>query len=279
MESKAKFKPNPKYRLMDQVLEVLRYYHYAYRTEQSYCSWILQYIKFYGDKIHPKDMGKHEVERFLSHLAEKKNVAAATQKQALNALIFLYKKVLDIDLGDGIAPTRSKRRKNLPTVFTQGDVRNILANMNGKHKLMAQLLYGCGLRLMECVRLRVKDVDFGQGKIFVRNAKGEKDRAVNLPESIRDRIQKQIDAVISLHKEDLKQGFGEVYIPEALARKYKNWCQSLNCELSFSNWAFTFLSLIIFCLNTFTLWLTAEWLILKNLPNCSLVINPLFQSK
>ncbi|MCK4454564.1 phage integrase N-terminal SAM-like domain-containing protein, partial [Candidatus Parcubacteria bacterium] len=132
MESKIKFKPNPKYHLMDQVREVLRYYHYAYSTEQSYCSWILQYIKFYGGKTHPKDMGKNEVERFLSHLAEKKNVATATQKQALNALIFLYKKVLDIDLGDGIAPTRSKRRMNLPTVFTQDEVSKILANMSGK---------------------------------------------------------------------------------------------------------------------------------------------------
>ncbi len=142
MESKIKFKPNPEYRLMDQVHEVLRYYHYAYRTEQSYCSWILQYIKFYSGKTHPKDMGKNEVERFLSYLAEKKNVAAATQKQALNALIFLYKRVLDIDLGDDITPTRAKRRKNLPTVFTQEEVSNILAHMNGKHKLMAQLLYG-----------------------------------------------------------------------------------------------------------------------------------------
>jgi integron integrase len=221
MESKVKFKPNPEYRLMDQVREVLRYYHYAYRTEQSYCSWILQYIKFYGDKTHPKDMGKHEIERFLSHLAEKKNVAVATQKQALNALIFLYKRVLDVDLGDGIAPTRSKRRKILPTVFTQEEVSKILANMNGKHKLMAQLLYGCGLRLMECIRLRVKDVDFGQGKIFVRNAKGGKDRSVNLPESVRSQLKKQIDAVISLHKGDLKEGFGEVYIPEALAREYR----------------------------------------------------------
>lgn len=221
MESKVKFKPNPKYRLMDQVREVLRYYHYAYSTEQSYCSWILQYIKFYGGKTHPKDMGKNEVERFLSHLAEKKNVATATQRQALNALIFLYKKVLDIDLGDGIAPTRSKRRMNLPTVFTQDEVSKILANMSGKHRLMAQLLYGCGLRLMECVRLRVKDVDFGQGKIFVRNAKGEKDRTVNLPESIRSQLKKQINAVILLHKDDLKEGFGEVYMPEALARKYR----------------------------------------------------------
>jgi len=221
MESKVKFKPNPEYRLMDQVREVLRYYHYAYRTEQSYRSWILQYIKFYGGNTHPKDMGKNEVERFLSHLTEQKNVAAATQKQALNALIFLYRKVLDIDLGEGIAPTRSKRRKNLPTVFTQEEVSNILAGMNGKHKLMAQLLYGCGLRLMECVRLRVKDVDFGQGKLFVRNAKGGKDRAVNLPKSVRIELKKQIDAVVLMHKDDLKEGFGEVYIPEALARKYR----------------------------------------------------------
>ena len=221
MESKVKFKPNPEYRLMDQVREVLRYYHYAYRTEQSYRSWILQYIKFYGGNTHPKDMGKNEVERFLSHLTEQKNVAAATQKQALNALIFLYRKVLDIDLGEGIAPTRSKRRKNLPTVFTQEKVSNILAGMNGKHKLMAQLLYGCGLRLMECVRLRVKDVDFGQGKLFVRNAKGGKDRAVNLPKSVRIELKKQIDAVVLMHKDDLKEGFGEVYIPEALARKYR----------------------------------------------------------
>jgi hypothetical protein len=111
MESKVKFKPNPKYRLMDQVREVLRYYHYAHRTEQSYCSWILQYIKFYGGKTHPNEMGKNEVERFLSHLAEKKQVAAATQKQALNALIFLYKRILDIDLGDDIAQRGQNEEK------------------------------------------------------------------------------------------------------------------------------------------------------------------------
>lgn len=222
MERETKFKPNPEYSLMDQVREVLRYYHYAYRTEQSYCSWILQYVKFYGGKTHPKDMGKNEVERFLSYLAEKKNVAAATQKQALNALIFLYKRVLDIDLEGDIVPARSKRRKNLPTVFTKEEVSKILAYMNGKHKLMAQLLYGCGLRLMECVRLRVKDVDFGQGKIFVRNAKGGKDRTVNLPASIGENLKKQVEAVVDLHKNDLKEGFGEVYIPDALARKYKN---------------------------------------------------------
>ena len=222
MEINIKFKPNPEYRLMDQVREVLRYYHYAYRTEQSYSSWISQYIKFYGGKTHPKDMGKNEVERFLSYLTEKRNVAAATQKQALNALIFLYKKVLDVDLGDGIAPTRSKRRMNLPTVLTQEEVAKLLGNMKGKHALMAKLLYGCGLRLMECVRLRIRDVDFGQGRIFIRNTKGGKDRKAILPDSIQQELQEQIDYVAALHEEDIREGFGEVYIPGALSRKYPN---------------------------------------------------------
>ena len=222
MGVKKKFKPNPEYRLMDQVREVLRYYHYSYKTERTYSSWILRYIKFYGSKTHPKDMGKDQVERFLSYLTEKMDVSAATQKQALNALVFLYKKVLDIDLGDGIAPTRSKRRINLPTVLTQEEVAKLFENMKNIHALMAKLLYGCGLRLMECIRLRVKDVDFGQGKIFIRNAKGGKDRIVILPESLRGELEKQIDYVIELHNEDLKKGAGEVYIPDALSRKYTN---------------------------------------------------------
>ena len=137
-------------------------------------------------------------------------------------MVFLYKKVLDIDLGDGIAPTRSKRRINLPTVLTQEEVAKLLGNMKDLHALMAKLLYGCGLRLMECIRLRVKDVDFDQGKIFIRNAKGGKDRIVILPESLRGELERQIDYVIALHKEDLKKGSGEVYIPDALSRKYTN---------------------------------------------------------
>ena len=222
MEVNKKFKPNPEYLLMDQAREVLRYYHYSYRTEQSYSSWILQYVKFYGGKTHPKDMGKNEVERFLSYLTEKKNVAVATQKQALNALIFLYKKVLDIDLGDDIAPTRSKRRMNLPTVLTKEEISKLLGNMKGKHALMAKLLYGCGLRLLECVRLRVKDVDFGQSRVFIRNSRGGKDRTVILPDSVQQELQEQIDYVIALHKEDIREGFGKVYIPDGLSRKYPN---------------------------------------------------------
>lgn len=207
---------------MDQVREVLRYYHYAYNTEQNYCSWILQYVKFHGGKTHPKHLNKYDVERFLSFLAEKKGVAAATQKQAFNALIFLYKKVLDMDLGDGIAPTQSKRRMNLPTVLTQEEVSKVLRNIRGNHALMAKVLYGCGLRLMECVRLRVKDVDFGQSRIFVRNAKGGKDRSSVMPDSIKQELHEQIDSVVALHNEDIQDGFGEVYIPESLTRKYPN---------------------------------------------------------
>ena len=220
MEVNKKFKPNPEYRLMDQVREVLRYYHYSYRTEQSYSSWIVQYIQFHGATHHPKDMGKKEVERFLSYLAEERNVSAATQKQAFNALVFLYKKVLDIDLGKDIAPTRSKRRITMPTVLTKEEVSKLLDAMHGKHALMAKLLYGCGLRLMECIRLRLKDVDFGQARISIRNSRGGKDRTVILPDSIQRELQEHVDSVVALHHEDIREGFGEVYIPEALSRKY-----------------------------------------------------------
>ncbi len=157
---------------------------------------------------------------FLSHLVTKRHVAAATQKLALNALIFLYKQVLDINLGDGIAPVRSKRRLNLPAVFTQVEVAKVLDHIKDTHALMAKLLYGGGLRITECIRLRVWDVDFGQGQIFIRNSKGGKDRSVMLPDAIKKELQKQIEDVVALHEKDLGEGFGEVYIPEALARKY-----------------------------------------------------------
>ena len=165
MENKKKFVPNQSSKLMDQVREVLRYYHYAYRTEQTYCMWIKRYLKFYGMNQHPSTMGSAEVERYLSHLAEKAGVAASTQRQALNAIVFLYRDVLDVELGS-IAPVRSKRHRKPPTVLTQDEVARMLGTMAGTHRLMAQLTYGCGLRLMECIRLRVQDVDFGQGRFL-----------------------------------------------------------------------------------------------------------------
>ena len=232
MEGKKKFKPNPSLKLMDQVREVLRYHHYAYRTEQTYCDWIKRYLKFYGFKKHPKEMGAAEVERYLSHLATEGKVAASTQRQALNAIIFLYREALDVDLG-AIAHIRSKRQRKPPTVLTQGEVQQVLAKMEGAHRLMAQLLYGCGLRLMECIRLRIQDLDFGQGRIFVRGGKGGKDRTVVLPESIRPILVGQVKRVGELHDADLHDGFGEVYIPEALARKYPNACREIGWQYVF----------------------------------------------
>ncbi len=157
-----KFQPNPKLKLMDQVREVLRYHHYAYRTEQTYCQWILRYIRYFGGKTHPRLLGAKDIEAFLSHLATEDKVTASTQRQALNAIVFLYKNVLDIHLEDKIAPARSKRVASPPTVMTQSEVQRLLAAMEGKPALMAKLIYGSGMRLMECIRLRVQDIDFGQ---------------------------------------------------------------------------------------------------------------------
>jgi integron integrase len=220
MENKPKFRPNPNFKLMDQVREVLRYHHYAYRTEQTYCQWILRYVKYFGGKTHPHLLGAKNIEAFLSHLATEGQVAASTQRQALNALVFLYRNVLDIHLQDEITPARSKRVTSPPTVMTQAEVRRLLSAMEGKTALMAKLIYGSGMRLMECIRLRLQDVDFGQNLIFIRGGKGGKDRTTIMPKNLRDEMIKQIAAVKALHHKDLDAGFGEVYIPEALTRKY-----------------------------------------------------------
>jgi len=232
MESKKKFRPDPSLKLLEQVREVLRYHHYAYRTEQTYCDWIKRFLKFYDYTSHPKDMGASEVERFLSHLATDGKVAASTQRQALNAIIFLYREVLDIELGE-IAPLRSKKQRKPPTVLTQSEVLLVLQCMEGTHRLMAQLLYGCGLRLMECIRLRIQDLDFGQGRIFVRGGKGGKDRTVVLPETLLETFVEHVEKVRALHQGDLRNGFGEVYIPEALARKYPNACREIGWQYVF----------------------------------------------
>ena len=184
LENQPKFHPNPNLKLMDQVREVLRYHHYAYRTEQTYCQWILRYIHYFGGKTHPNLLGAKNIEAFLSHLATEGQVTASTQRQALNALVFLYKHVLDIDLQDKITPARSKRSASPPTVMTQAEVQRLLAAMEGKPALMAKLIYGSGMRLMECIRLRVQDIDFGQNLIFVRGGKGGKDRTTILPKNI-----------------------------------------------------------------------------------------------
>ncbi|MCF8070687.1 MAG: integron integrase [Desulfobacterales bacterium] len=233
MENASKFRPDPKLRLMDQVRQVLRYHHYAYRTEQTYCDWIMRYIRYHGSKIHPKNVGKREIEAFLSHLAVDQRVAASTQRQALNAIVFLYKNVLDIPVNEKLEPVRAKRYARPPIVMSQGEVQAVLGHMQGLHLLMAKLLYGGGLRLMECVRLRVRDLDFDRKLIYIRAAKGGKDRTSLFPESIHALMKSQVEAVQKLHQQDLADGYGAVYLPGALARKYPNAATSFGWQYVF----------------------------------------------
>ncbi|MEM9090952.1 MAG: integron integrase [Cyanobacteria bacterium P01_F01_bin.53] len=212
--------PRPK-KLLDQVREAIRVKHYSYRTEETYVQWIRRYILFH-DKRHPKDMGVPEIEEFLTHLAVKKHVAAATQNQALSALIFLYKQVLCQPLDDRIEAVRAKRSRKLPTVLTSDEVATVIQNMSGVHRLIVQLLYGSGLRLREAMQLRIKDLDFPQHQIIVREAKGQSSRVTMLPERVIVPLQEHLQSVKRLHKQDLEQGYGAVTLPFALERKYPN---------------------------------------------------------
>lgn len=206
-------------KLLDLVRQEIRTRHYSIRTEEAYTQWIKQFIFFHG-KRHPADLGEHEVTEFLSHLAVNRHISASTQNQALSAILFLYKQVLKqpLDWLDSI--TRAKRPQRLPVVFTRDEAQAILARLDGQSWLMASLLYGSGLRLMECLRLRVKDIDFGYQQITVRDGKGAKDRVTLLPESIIAPLQRHLAKVRAQHQQDLKQGYGAVYLPFALEKKY-----------------------------------------------------------
>jgi len=208
-------------RLLDQVREKLRVRHYSIRTEQAYVDWIKRFVLFHR-KRHPETMGNREVSEFISHLATHRNVAASTQNQALSALVFLYQEVLGRELGWLDDLERAKRPSRLPVVLTQAEVRSVLAHLDGRHELMAKLLYGAGLRLMECVRLRVKDADFERGEILVRDGKGGKDRVSMLPQSATEALKNHLEKVRAIHEKDLAEGFGEVYLPFALEKKYQN---------------------------------------------------------
>nr|WP_281047824.1 integron integrase [Syntrophotalea carbinolica] len=218
---------------MDQVREVLRYHHYAYRTEQNYCQWIVRFIRFFDAKIHPKDMGKGEIESFLSHLATEGNVSAATQRQALNAIIFLYKRVLDQPVDEILEHIRAKRKRRPPIVLSQGEVQKVLNQMTGTHLLMTQLLYGGGLRLMECIRLRIQGLDFERNLIYLRDGKGGKDRTTIFPASMKRALQKHVEKVKQLHEQDLADGYGTVFLPHALAKKYPKAPQEFGWQYLF----------------------------------------------
>ncbi len=205
-------------KLLDLVRRRLRVEHYSRRTETVYVDWIRRFILFHG-KRHPSEMGAEAVREFLTYLAADQKVAASTQNQALSALLFLYRIVLEVKLPwvDGFE--RVQRPPKVPVVFTQDEARAVLSRLNGTPRLMALLLYGSGLRLMECVRLRVKDVDLGYLQITVREGKGGRDRVTMVPVNLVDALRKQIEKVAQLHAEDLSGGAGEVYLPHALARK------------------------------------------------------------
>lgn len=242
----GKFLPNPKLKLREQLAEVCRYRHMSHRSENAYWHWIKGFIQFHKSGVsslkfevsngggaqgltrptgegwrHPRDLGAAEVRAYLSHLASEKNVAKATQLQALNAIVFLYREVLDVELGEIGAIERPTRGAKLPTVLTKDEVRQVLAAVAAEYQLPCRLLYGTGMRLLECLRLRVKDVDFGRNEIVIHDGKGAKDRVTVLPESLKVDLQRHLERVRAQHQKDLADGHGRVSLPHALARKFQ----------------------------------------------------------
>lgn len=218
-------KPEP--RLYDRILEVLRVRHYSRRTEDAYVHWIRRYIEFHR-RQQPREFAEGDVNRFLTHLAVKEHVAASTQYQALSAILFLYEHVLEQPLDRMEGVVRARRPKRLPVVLTVDEVSRVMAHLTGDKWLIAMLLYGGGLRLLEALRLRVKDLDFERGEITVREGKGDKDRVTMLPQAVIRPLQQHLQHVKTKHEQDVADGYGRVELPYALARKYPNadreWC-------------------------------------------------------
>jgi integron integrase len=214
-------------RLLDQLRDRIRLKHYSLRTEQVYAHWVRRFILFHG-KRHPRELGAREVEAFLTHLAVERRCSASTQNQAKSALLFLYKEVLAVELPwlDDVASAKVPHR--LPVVLTRAEVDRLFAAMAGTPALIARLAYGTGMRIMECLRLRVKDVDFARREILIREGKGFRDRVTVLPSTVVGPLQEHLARVRALHERDLGAGFGDVHLPYALARKYPNagryWC-------------------------------------------------------
>jgi integron integrase len=218
--------PPDKMKLLDQVRETIRLKHYSIRTEESYIGWIRKFILFHG-KRHPAEMKEDEIVAFLSHLANHAKVTASTQNQAFSALLFLYRHVLKQELGEIEGVERAKGPLRLPAVLTRAEVKAVLSHLKDTEWLMASLLYGAGLRLMECLRLRVKDIDFSTHQLVVRDGKGQKDRVTMLPQALEAPLKRHLERVRALHQSDLRRGHGEVYLPFSLERKYpgapKEW--------------------------------------------------------
>lgn len=221
-----------KKKLLQQLRDEIRTRHYSYRTEQAYTQWVKRYIFFYNKK-HPQEMGAEEIRKYLNYLAVGRNVAASTQNQALNAIIFLYKEVLKLPVADFSTFIRAKRPPKLPVVLSKEEVVSILSNLKGVYYLLASLLYGSGLRLLETLRLRVKDIDFKYKQLTIRSGKGNKDRVTIFPEKISEKLQLHLKKNKIQHQQDLTEGAGIVSLPYALARKYPSAAKSWHWQYVF----------------------------------------------
>ena len=208
-------------KLLDQVSEKIRLRHYSYRTEKTYKQWIKQYI-LYHNKTHPDQLGGEDLNAYLTYLAMEKKVSASTQNLARNAILFLYKHVLNKDIGDSKNYVIAKRTRKIPTVFSQEEAKRVIAQLEGRNALVVKLLYGNGMRISECLQLRIKDVDYDQNLIVVRDGKGEQDRVTMLPESLRDLIKYQMNRVRYLHELDQKNNVPGAFIPYSIEKKYPN---------------------------------------------------------
>lgn len=223
---------NSKPKLLDQVRITLRTNHYSKKTEEAYLKWVREFI-FYNNKQHPNDLDKTHIEKFLSHLAVDRHVSASTQNQALCAIVYLYKNVLEKDFGWLNDVTRATKRPKIPVVFTKSEAKKVINEMTGIQKLIASMLYGSGLRLNECLGLRIKDIDLEYMSITVRDSKGEKDRTTLLPATILEDLKAQIKFVKEQHKNDLQIGKGRTTLPNALANKYTNAAKELGWQYVF----------------------------------------------
>jgi len=207
-------------KLLEILRDKIRFKHYSLRTEQVYLGWTKRYILFHN-KRHPKDMGKVEIEQFLTHLAVDNQVSPTTQNQAFNAILFLYKEILNKSMQDeNIQALRAQQKKHIPVVLTIDEVKQIILNVNGIYQVMLKLMYGCGLRMSELLNIRIKDIDFGYDKLYIWDSKSQKDRTVPLPLKIKDELKIQVQKVKEIHQKDIIDGFGTVKLPYQLGKKY-----------------------------------------------------------
>lgn len=233
MEKFHKFQTDPSLKLMDRVQQALLYYQYSYRTKQSYCRWIKEYIRFLGLRKVPQDRFQKEIGSFLEFLIQERKLSSASKKQALHAIVFLYKRVFDVGIDVKIEPVKTRRKIILPMVLTKQEVKRVLSGLKGKHLLMAQLLYGSGLRLMECIRLKVHDLDFKQERISVTPVKGGNKRTVMMPKLVWQELFDQVETIRKIHDKDLEMEYGQDDLPDTQNQSENGVEKKFSCQYVF----------------------------------------------